>query len=202
MNVETIKQKLKVVKEEQREIREEMYKAEDKLRKKNFEENLLNISLSGPLLSPATDKFKEYMYLTKPITLNSCFVNIYPIWIELESLHPPWSKNIRNLYVQTLQLFKERDLEIVVDSISKVLDYNSYKNAREFAEKIRCEPLYQSDISLDNVKIDFNEYEIISKDSSHLKKKKFSIYNNLLDTDQLHLSIVWVKYLLFIPFTT
>lgn len=197
---EEINERLRIIDHEKNKIRQKILEYECKLERKIFEESLLNISLSGPLMIPATNKFNEYTHLTEMVKIPSCNLTIYPVWIELEAIYPGWSKNIKNLYIQSIRNYESSDIEIIYDAIVRSTGC-SYKYVIENFKNINCEPVYPSDINVDNINIDFDQSQIISSNSTHLKKKKFLCYTELLDTYDLHLSIIEMKYLLIVPNT-
>jgi len=194
--------KIEILNKDRMYIKEEIKKLRDKLEQNNFKNFLLELALGNPLITIANKKFKEYMHITQPVEIPSCDIKIYPVWVELECLYPPWSKCIRNTYFQSLTTYNETDLEYINYIIKKALsiDYITSKRINKQYDFKYYDP-YNSDFVLDdNVKLNWEDYEIISNNCRYIKKRKYiSFHKNLIDTKELYLCMAQVKLLLIIP---
>lgn len=195
-------EKIEMLNNERRTIKEEIKKLRDKLEQNNFKNFLLELALGNPLITIANKKFKEYMYITQPVEIPSCDIKIYPVWVELECLYPPWSKSVRNTYFQSLRKHNDTDLEYINYIIKEGLsiDYNTSKRLNNQYEFKYIDP-YNSDFVLDdNVKLNWEDYEVIPINSRYIKRRKYiSFHETLIDTKELYLCMSQVKFLLMIP---
>lgn len=180
------------------ELRNIIDKTNTLLERNKFEDMLVDIGLYKPLLVPATKKYKEYMHITSPVYLQSCEITFYPVWIELEAVYPPWSKSIRNLFIESLHYYD--DEEIVVDAISRSMGIG-YKEASKYLP-IECDTIYSSTIYEDIIEVNYEDFHQIKYDDPYFDSKYFSGYpHSLIDTPYLNHITVNIKHLLIVPTT-
>lgn len=171
------------------EFQENINHLNELIEREKLKQYLLRIKANGPSIISATDKIKEYQYLSKKITLATLGLTMVPIWITRECIYPRWSREVCSLKLLDFDIQLEKNREILSESISNAL-FIDYRDAEEIVlqYKFKLSLFYGYDYHENhNIRIDFSQGEIYENNDDIL-------------TDYM-LNTVDIKYILVYPTT-
>lgn len=181
------------LKQDKIDIKSQIEKLQTSLFRADLEEYLCNLKMRSPIILPLDNRVKSYKYITEPVHLSKIGVILYPLWINTRCYYPRWSDSIYSIKIEFLNREKDKDKEVIVDSISKSLSCN-YEEAHNLFlnSRLSVPRIVISDYKdTDNIILNYSDGEL-------LDEKEYPPIHFGVDNSDRMVNNISLKYILLL----